>query len=267
MGLALDFRENEGPVLETVADLQAVRSLKTSGTFDEFERVAETVANVRKGLSAGKTLIGFCGAPWTVASYMIEGRSSERSLARHHAVEGSPWFEALIAQLVDVSVHYLSMQVAAGAEVLQIFDSWAGDLPIEAQRRWVDKPIAEMLVRLKERHPNIPVIVFARGTGARHAEIASLPHVRAVSVEQDVVLADLLKTLPPNMVVQGNLNPDLLTGDEMEFRRAVETIVASVPMQRHIFNLGHGIHQTTNPDRVTQLLNIIRKHDGTKTHV
>lgn len=173
MGLALDFREGEGPVLDTVRDASAVRSLKVAGTFDEFDRVAETVSRVVGGLPAGKALIGFCGAPWTVASYMIEGGSSKRALALEVSRSGSAWFAALIDKLVDVSILYLKQQVAAGAEVLQIFDSWAGDIPSDLRSRWVMEPMARIVQGVRQSYPEVPVIVFARGVGQGHAEIAA----------------------------------------------------------------------------------------------
>jgi uroporphyrinogen decarboxylase len=266
MGLSLDFRENEGPVLDTVSDLSGVSQLKTTGSFDQFERVAETVSRLTAALMPGKTLIGFCGAPWTVASYMIEGGSSKRERARAAAIEGAPWFGDLISRLVDVSVHYLSMQVQAGAEVVQIFDSWAGDLPVKQQERWVEAPIAEMRRRLKVAHPEVPVIVFARGVGKRHCDIARATSADAVSVEQDQSLANVLAGLPDGVAVQGNLDPQLLLGDEGPMLRQVDAIVRAVPMWRHVFNLGHGIAQQTNPDRVAALISAIRTHDG-RSHV
>ena len=164
MGLTLKFVENEGPQLQTVRDAGAVKALRSSGSFREFDRVAETVSRVKAGLAPGKTLIGFCGAPWTVASYMIEGGSSKRELALKTALENPQWFSDMIARVIEVSVIYLKQQIAAGADVLQIFDSWAGDLPADALQRWVSSPIAQIIEAVRQDHPGFPIIVFARGS-------------------------------------------------------------------------------------------------------
>ncbi len=261
MGLALDFKESEGPVLQTVSGLDDVEALKRDGRFEQFDRVCETVARVRAGLEPGKTLIGFCGAPWTVASYMIEGGSSKRLKAKALAEENVAWFSLLIDRLVDVSVIYLSQQIEAGAEAIQIFDSWAGDLSVEAQKRFVEKPIAEMIARLKLLHSDIPVIVFARGVGQRHGEIIRATGGNAVGVEQDVELAQILKSVPQHIAVQGNLDPALLLGERSVMIEQIREIVDSVPMQRHIFNLGHGINKETSPETVGALVDAIRTHD------
>jgi uroporphyrinogen decarboxylase len=262
MGLALDFREGEGPVLQTVRDQTGVATLKLRGPFLEFEKVCETVGLVRQGLGTNQALIGFCGAPWTVASYMIEGGSSDRTVARSIAIQSLPWFVDLIDRLVEVSVQYLLMQIAAGAEAIQIFDSWAGDLPAEQQKLFVDAPIARMVAMLKVQHPEIPVIVFARGVGMRHAEIQRAVSCEAVSVEQDVAIADVLASLPGQVAVQGNLDPAALMGSQEDLRSATEAVLQGMPMARHVFNLGHGIGQFTDPAQVAFMLDVIRDHDG-----
>jgi len=264
MGLKLDFVENEGPRLETVQSLAEVQALQVSGLFEQFELVAETVSRVAAGLGAGKTLIGFCGAPWTVASYMIEGGSSKRAKALATAIENPGWFEDLINKLVEVSVIYLKQQVAAGAEVVQIFDSWAGDLPENLRERLVIGPIAKMVRELRAAYPAIPVIVFARGVGDGHAEVARAMPLNAVSVEQGYGLSGFLAALPSDVVVQGNLDPSVLLGSEDELERRVTDLCASVPMRRHVFNLGHGITPLTPPQSVERLVSTIRAFDGGK---
>jgi uroporphyrinogen decarboxylase len=261
MGLSLDFRENEGPVLSKVASLDDVEALNCEGPFQQFDLVCETVARVKARIGSGKTLIGFCGAPWTVASYMIEGGSSKRLNAKDLAERNEPWFEVLMARLVDVSVRYLLQQIEAGAEAIQIFDSWAGDLSIEAQHRHVEKPIAEMVARVKAVYPEVPVIVFARGVGGRHGEIARATKPNAVSVEQDVQISDVFKQVPVHVAVQGNLDPHLMVATEAQLAGGIDAILGQAPMARHIFNLGHGIMQQTDPVRVTFVIDRIRRHD------
>jgi uroporphyrinogen decarboxylase len=262
MGLDLTFVENEGPKLQTVRDADGVRALKAGGRHDPFERVTETVARVRERLPHTKALIGFCGAPWTVASYMIEGGSSARALAQATAYENPQWYQDMVAKIVDASIEYLKMQVTAGAQALQIFDSWAGDLDEGLTERCIVSPIAEIVRGVREVFPDVPIIVFARGVSVRHGEIAAGTGANAVSVEQEHDLAAVLASLEDGVAVQGNLHPDLLLGDRDALRAGVMAICSAVPKARHIFNLGHGISQHTNPDAVTALVAAVREHDG-----
>jgi uroporphyrinogen decarboxylase len=262
MGLGLQFVENEGPRLETVAGMAGVQQLKPAVMQPQYKDVVETVRRVKAELAPEIGFIGFCGAPWTVASYMIEGGSSRREKARLAAVEGAPWFAELIDRLVEHSIFYLCEQINAGVDVVQIFDSWAGDLPELQQKRWADAPIARIVSGVRARFPGFPVIVFARGVGARHGEIARFTHANAVSVEQDMDLREVLDSLPDNVAVQGNLDPELLLGAGERLVARVGEIVCSVPKERHIFNLGHGIHQKTDPAAVTMLVEALRRFDS-----
>lgn len=261
LGLSLRFAEGEGPILQTVGSAAEVARLAVEKPGDQLKTVAETVALVRASLAPEKTLIGFCGAPWTVASYMIEGGSSKRAVARQVAAENPAWFADLLQKLVDVSVHYLALQVEAGANCLQIFDSWAGDLDGETLKRCVFRPIAEMRRRLKERYPDVPVIGFARGIGEAQADFARATEVDGVSVEDDRVLAEVLKTLPSGVAVQGNLSPQSLLAGGDVMRAEVASLLRSLPKDRHIFNLGHGIVPQTPIAHVAEVVAMIRAAD------
>ncbi len=261
MGLPLKFVESEGPVLGTIGSDADVRQLKTDGGFAEFDTVAATVGLVKQKLTKQQTMIGFCGAPWTVASYMIEGRGSNRAKALAVARERPPWFRDLMAKLVEVSVGYLEQQIEAGAEVVQIFDSWAGDLPPDLRDELVIAPIKLMIEAVRSAHPNFPVIVFARGFGAGHADVARVTGANAVSIEQDIAAKTVFELLPPGVGLQGNLDPKLLVGDVRAMELAVEELLGGVPMARHIFNLGHGITPDVLPERVEQLVGQIRNFD------
>lgn len=262
MGSDLKFVENEGPVLSLVRNMDEVNALSDAKGAWQFERVYETLGKVKAGLAPHVTLIGFCGAPWTVASYMIEGRGSDRAVALAAAAKAEPWFVRLVDRLVDTSIDYLVGQVKAGAEVLQIFDSWAGDLPEGLRARWVHEPIARVVDGVRKVFPGLPVIVFGRGIGNGHAALARATHANAVSVEQDTRLSDVLKDLPAGVAVQGNLAPERLMAGGADMIAATEAICREVPMARHVFNLGHGILQHTPPEHVTALLEAIRKTDG-----
>ncbi len=262
MGLDLAFVENEGPRLQTVRSMEDVKKLDVSGRSKYFDLVAETVVEVSRELGPDKTLIGFCGAPWTVASYMIEGGSSKRELARDIALASPAWFELLMDKLIDVSVSYLLLQIRAGAEVVQIFDSWAGDLGESQRERWVTGPIAIIVARIRDVFPGFPVIVFARGIGQGHAQLAEDAGANAISVEQNVDLGVILRQLPESVAVQGNLAPEHLLLPREELKTEVRNICGSVPVGRHIFNLGHGVMQTTDPDAVGCLVDTVRKYDA-----
>ena len=261
MGLGVRFEEGEGPVLETVKDLGAVGRLKDLGASVEVKRVCETVAAVRSQLGVDKALIGFCGGPWTVASYMIEGGTSDRSRAKLVALERLPWFEQLIDRLVDQSVEYLSLQVQAGAQVLQIFDSWAGELTGETGERFVAEPLKKMASRLRQRHPDVPVILFARGFGVRHVGLCGADGVSALGIESELPLDWIAGEVGDRCAIQGNLDPVALQGSIEVARRETRAVLEGVSMDRHVFNLGHGIRQGTDPDTVGVVVDEVRRHD------
>jgi uroporphyrinogen decarboxylase len=261
MGLSLDFKEGEGPILQTVACDADVQVLRVDGAFFEFEKVWQTVGLVKSAMAKDKTLIGFCGAPWTVASYMIEGGSSDRKRALAVALEQPAWYGQLIDKVVQVSIIYLLGQIKAGAETVQIFDSWAGDLPQGFLQRLVIDPIRSIVDGVRAVHPNFPIIVFARGVGNQHSLVAEGTAGNAIGIEEDCVLSDVLLTLKLHIAVQGNLAPGLLLGDVASLRSGVRSVLDGVPMARHIFNLGHGITPQVDPAMVSELVRAVRDFD------
>jgi uroporphyrinogen decarboxylase len=258
MGLSLKFEEGEGPVLQTVRSLEEVAALRPVAQSLEVKQVCNTVRLTRSQLGSDKALIGFCGAPWTVASYMIAGGSSDRVIAKVAAYQRQPWFCALIDRLVSESVDYLTAQADAGAQAVQIFDSWAGDLVGTELDEFVLKPIAAIVDGVRKRHPELPVIVFARGIGHHQSRAAALPGASAIGVETEFDLA----LLPEDVVVQGNLDPVALIAGEEIVRSEVRRICGSVDRQRHIFNLGHGIRLGTDPAVVGAAVEAVRRFDG-----
>ena len=166
LGQAVRFAEGEGPLLEPIGDASELHRLKPEATQAKYALIAETVARLRQDLPKETALIGFCGAPWTVATYMVEGKGSkDQAAARLWAYRDRAGFQALIDMLVATSVEYLSGQVKAGADVIQIFDTWAGSLPDDELDRWVIEPTKSIVSELKQRHPDIPIIGFPRGVG------------------------------------------------------------------------------------------------------
>lgn len=262
MGNGLSFVEGEGPRLETVRSISDLSRLKPGLKSKQFERVAESVKRVRHDLASSISLIGFCGAPWTVASYMIEGGSSDRELARKFAYQREDWLKELIALLIENSIEYLCLQIEAGADVVQIFDSWAGELPGDLLTEYCIGPIQEIVAGVKSRFPAHPVIVFAKGVGHRHSDVYLRTKCQAIGVEAECSLEFLQSILPASAVIQGNLDPLLLLCDEIIVRRETLKLVSGIPRNRHIFNLGHGIKQQTNPDILTTVIETIRDFDN-----
>jgi uroporphyrinogen decarboxylase len=261
MGNGLSFVEGEGPRLETVRSNTDLLRLKSGFRSVQFESVAASINLVRRDLDPKISLIGFCGAPWTVASYMVEGGSSERELARKIAYQKEPWFKELISRLVKSSIEYLCTQIEAGADVVQIFDSWAGELPGELLTEYCIEPIRDVIAGVKARFPAIPIIVFAKGAGYRHGEVYLKSKCHAVGIETEATLEFIQSVLPADAVVQGNLDPLLLLCDDDVVRNHTLKLVKSISKDRHIFNLGHGIKPQTNPEILTTVVKTIREYD------
>ena len=262
MGLDLKFVENEGPKLQTVRDAKDLQVLGDGAGAWQFAKVYETVERVKTGLAPGVGFIGFCGGPWTVASYMIEGGSSDRKLALIVATENPAWFATMMDMIIAASTEYLLGQIKAGVEVVQLFDSWAGDVPQALRQRVVFEPMARIAAGVRVLHPDFPVIAFGRGLGGDHAVLARAVGANIVGVEEDSQLRDVLATLPSRCGVQGNLPPESMSDVRFDLAAGVAKVLEGVPMQRHVFNLGHGIRPDANIERVSQLVSLIRRYDG-----
>jgi uroporphyrinogen decarboxylase len=261
MGLGVRFAEGEGPILEKVGNAAEVGRLKPLSSSTEVAKVCETVSLLRKELSASIGLIGFCGGPWTVASYMVEGGTSDRANAKRAALGSEPWFSALIDRLVQESVEYLSLQIEAGAQAVQIFDSWAGELPGRAGDAFVVDPLCRMVAALKKRHPEVPVIVFGRGFGVRQPELAIRTGANAIGLESELPMRWAAENVGQATALQGNLDPVALQCDPRTVRAETRAVLEAIPMSRHIFNLGHGIRQGTDPGIITEVVTAVRDWD------
>jgi uroporphyrinogen decarboxylase len=265
LGCSLDFRESEGPVISAVKSAQDVAKLKQELEPGDLGPVFETIARVKRDLNAHQALIGFCGAPWTVASYMIEGGAvPERTCSKRVAMEKPGWFGELMERLVKSSISYLAAQVEAGAEVVQIFDSWAGDLPEFLYEELVFDPIRRVIEGLQHRAGRVPVIVFARGVGAAHGALGRACRPQAISVEPGVPLEWLKSEICPVLAVQGNLDPLAVVLGGKVMKTGARRITASLPAHSHIFNLGHGVRPETPPEHVSELIATVREADGAR---
>jgi len=258
LGCVVAFVEGEGPRFDPI-DAGGIARLNASGAVERLAPIMETVARVRASLDAGKSLIGFCGAPWTVATYMIAGRGTvDQAPARLFAAEDPETFARLIDVLVDVSADYLVAQLRAGADAVQVFDTWAGVLGEDDFEHWAIAPTAEIVRRVKAAVPAARVIGFPKGAGLRLERYVEATGVDGVSIDWTVPLAFARDRLQPRVAVQGNLDPMKLVvgGDALD--RAVDHILASLGGGRFVFNLGHGILPQTPVANVARLVERVR---------
>ena len=259
LGQKVWFQEGEGPKLEALADSADLRRLSLEALHDRLESVYETVDRLSTALPQETTLIGFAGAPWTVASYMIEGGSSKDFQKAKTWAYGDPeGFQRLIDLLIEATSRYLCRQVEAGAETLQVFDSWAGVWPETAFRRWCLDPMAAIVRRVKAQHPAVPVILFPRGAGPLYPAVAAEAGADGLSLDTTVPLSWAAKELQSRVMVQGNLDPILLVAGGEALEAAANDIVTRLSGGPFVFNLGHGIVPQTPPEHVAKLLDIIR---------
>ncbi|MGH6705974.1 MAG: uroporphyrinogen decarboxylase [Sphingomicrobium sp.] len=257
IGQELTFVAGEGPRLSPPLADASLDELQT--VLERLEPIWATVARVKAELSPETTFLGFAGSPWTVATYMVAGQGSrEQAEARSLAYQDPGKFGAIIEQIEEVTLDYLSGQVEAGVDAVQLFDSWAGSLAPSEFERWVIEPTARIVERFRARHPGTPVIGFPKGAGGKLRAYASETGVDALGLDETVDPAWATRELPPGLPVQGNLDPlALITGGEA-LRSAVARILDAFAGRPHIFNLGHGIQQTTPIEHVEELVTLVK---------
>jgi uroporphyrinogen decarboxylase len=257
IGQNLSFVAGEGPRLTPTLGSAGLDSLTPALT--RLEPVYETVRKVKARLSPSTALIGFAGAPWTVATYMIAGQGSrDQGETRRLAYSDPERFAAIVGRIEDVTFGYLSGQVEAGAEVLQLFDSWAGSLAPAQFERWVIAPTARLVERLKAEHPGVPVVGFPKGAGGKLRAYAGETGVDCGGVDETVDPLWANRELPAGFPVQGNLDPLALISGGEQMRDAVRRIVDAFRDRPHIFNLGHGILPDTPVENVEQLVALVK---------
>jgi uroporphyrinogen decarboxylase len=257
MGQHLSFTAGEGPRLNPPLSHAPLSSLVPRP--ERLEPVYETVRRVAAALPAHTTFLGFAGAPWTVATYMVAGEGSkDHAAARIMAYREPEAFAELIERIVEITVDYLCGQIDAGVHAVQIFESWAGSLAPDQFERWVIEPTRTIVRAVKARRPGVPVIGFPKGAGGKLAAYAEGTMVDALGIDEtvDPLWAD--SVLPPGLPVQGNLDPlALLTGGEA-LESAVRRIRQAFAARPHVFNLGHGILPQVPVDHVERLLELVR---------
>ncbi|HEX7775729.1 MAG TPA: uroporphyrinogen decarboxylase, partial [Parvibaculum sp.] len=259
LGQKVAFKEDEGPVLEAIVHIDGLRALRLEGMVERLQPVYETIRRLTRSLPRETTLIGFAGAPWTVATYMVGGRgSSDQAAAKSWAYRAPDEFQSLIDLLTEATVQHLAAQIEAGAEVIQIFDTWAGSLPEPQFRRFCLEPVKAIAAALAARFPHVPVIGFPRGAGALAKDYFRETKIAGLSLDTGVSPDWAKRELQAIGCVQGNLDPLLLVAGGHEMRTAATHIVEVLGHGPFIFNLGHGIVPQTPPDHVAELIAIVR---------
>ena len=257
LGQHLTFGPGEGPRLTPPLLDGAFDALDADPT--RFEAIYATVRNVRAALPPEIAMLGFAGSPWTVATYMVAGQGSkDHAEARRLAYRDPAAFQALIDRIVHTTVDYLSGQIQAGAQAVQLFDSWAGSLAPSEFERWVIAPTAAIVGRLVVRHGDVPIIGFPKGAGAKLAAYAAETGIDAVGLDETIDPAWADAMLPPGMPVQGNLDPLALIAGGQALRDGVTRIRAAFENRPHIMNLGHGILPDTPIAHVEEFLALVR---------
>ncbi|GAB5458002.1 MAG: uroporphyrinogen decarboxylase [Henriciella sp.] len=260
LGLGVRFEKGVGPIVETVQTAADLQNVSTEKAVQRLSPVYETVERVRTSLDESKALIGFCGSPWTVALYAIEGRGgTDKSTARIWAYQKPDILDALLDNLVEASAHYLLAQVKAGADALMLFESWAEGLPEDLFDRLVIRPNAALVSRLRELGVTVPIIGFPRGAGTVLPRYTSQVAVSAVGLDTAISPEFVNANLPADYPVQGHLDPLLLIAGGSAMDDRVRYLLEAYKHRPHIFNLGHGVRPETPIAHVKRVVELVRE--------
>ena len=260
LGSDLWFSEGHGPRLSTISGMNDVENLRPPGIVREsLSPVFETLRILSKEIPRDVALIGFAGAPWTVATYMISGKGTAGHKKPIEFMRSERTaFDALINHLTEATVEYLQAQIEAGAEVVKLFDSWAGSLQGNDFENYVEQPIREIIRRVSASNPDIPIIAYARQAGKAHSRLAKSSGAACIALDSSVELDWAASSVQAHSCVQGNLDPHLLVTGGSALVEQAQKIVAKFSNGPHIFNLGQGITPDASPDNVQMLVDTIR---------
>jgi len=260
LGADLTFVQGEGPRLSTITSAADLAKLGPVEDIDEvLSPIYETVKLLRRELPADVPLIGFAGAPWTVATYMIAGKGTPDQAPARRLMYGDPaTFEALLDRITEATIHYLLQQIDAGAEVVKLFDSWAGALPGPVFAKYAIAPAKRIVDAIRAKHPEVPIIGFPRMAGGNYLPYVQATGVQCVALDTSVDPAWAARELQPHACVQGNLDPLLLVQGGDALTKAAKAVVEGFSGGPHIFNLGHGITPDADPDNVHRMLEAVR---------
>lgn len=266
LGQFLEYRDGDGPILSpAIRSRQDVEQrLDLSRLHERLAPVYETVNRLAKLLPQEVALIGYAGAPWTVSTYMVEGRGggpSEHAIVRQWALSDPDGFQILVDLVIEATIQYLDRQINAGAEAIQLFESWAGLLPEPFFRRWCVQPVNAIVEALRARHPSVPVIVFPRNAGLLYEGYLQATKGDCLGLDSTVPLGWAAEKIQGKLgrCVQGNLDPRLLVAGGAGMRAETERILRTLGLGPFVFNLGHGIPKDTPPDHVATLAEHVRR--------
>src|SRR5271168_1664750 len=263
LGRSVSFEAGEGPRLDPLDTPEKIGTLAADADFGKLEPVYEALRRVRRELDATIALIGFCGAPWTVATYMVAGQGTpDQAPARILAYRHPEAFAKIIDTLVENSIHYLLGQLKAGADVLQIFDTWAGVLPPREFERWSIEPTKRIVEGVRKQVPDAKIIGFPRGAGASLPSYVEATKVDAVSIDWAAEPSLIRERVQSKVAVQGNLDPLVLIAGGAALDQAIDDVLSNYAAGRLIFNLGHGILPETPIAHVEQMIKRVRAYRG-----
>ena len=260
LGSSLEFSANDGPILSKIGSLDDVGKLKRANQIHQtLSPIYETIRILKSQLPQATALIGFAGSPWTVASYMIEGCGSPHQAAARAMLENDrETFFALLDLIADATVEYLLAQIAAGVEVVKLFDSWANSIPAAEFESCCLMPTLKIVNRLRSLHPSLPIIGFPRGSGTNYEIFAKTIPVSGLALDQSIRPEWALANIPNSVCLQGNLDPFLLETGGQKLIDGTRLVCQSFSGRAHIFNLGHGISPKVNPEHVKLMIDTVR---------
>ncbi|MGE3143032.1 MAG: uroporphyrinogen decarboxylase [Hyphomonadaceae bacterium] len=258
LGRKVWFVEGEGPRLEPLIEEEAWRLGEPEKAIQRLAPVYETVERLRSALPRETALIGFAGGPWTVATYMLQGQGGEKDRSRLAAYQRAGDVDALLAALAETTAQHLATQVRAGADCVQIFESWAENLPEPLFERVILTPTTALIARLRALGVTAPVIGFPRGAGALIGRYARETGVSALGVDTQTPAAFAREAAPAGMALQGNLDPQLVVAGGAALEAGVAAVLDSFRDSPHVFNLGHGITPEAPPENVARLVALVQ---------
>lgn len=259
LGQRITFEDGEGPRLDALKDAEALRGISREIDHQRLQPVYETITRVKENLPPTVAFLGFCGAPWTLATYMIAGvGTTDQVPARLFAYRFPDVFAELIDILVEASASYLARQFTAGVDAVQIFDTWAGVLPADEFRKWCIEPCARIVAMVRERVPAAPIIGFPRGAGTELGRYVEAVAIDAVGIDWMAELAFVRDHIQPQRPIQGNLDPLALLAGGAALDRSTDAILQAFSRGPFVFNLGHGVLPDTPVTHVERLVARVR---------
>jgi uroporphyrinogen decarboxylase len=261
LGQKVRFLESQGPVLDTVEWGSFFNQAKDVDILQALSTPLKIIRNCRSFLPSTKAVIGFSGSPWTIATYMIEqGKSQSFTKIRQRLETRDPVFTQIMTLLEEAIGTLLSAQIQAGADVVQIFDSWAKAVPINHQKEWITEPTRRLITRIRALHPLTPIIYYGRGASHLYPDIAAgMTHI-AFSIDEEVPIAHMKDQIQPLAPIQGNLSPKVLVEGGVALQRGVKNLLEAFQGTPYVFNLGHGILPQTPVAHVAQLVNLVKNN-------